>query len=267
MSSRSQPRTPIFFPLTLVLVGIVILLNNYLLINADLVSLWPLVLILIGIQVAWRGDLAPSWQAQSFGITRGSVESAALEVSSGEIDVRLAAMNRAGRLIAGQYTARSRPRLAVRNNHATLTMRRGNTWLFSLADWEVGLTHDVPWALLMSSHLGELQADLRGLELQRAFLSSGVGDIRVILPEQVAGKVHIQSTFGDLSVLIPPGLPALIHIQASPLCRVIVNDTSLHKDTTGAYYATSAYKPEQPYQRLELVNTFGNILLSPLGQS
>ena len=36
-----------------------------------------------------RGDLGITWQSQTFGITRGSVQSATLEASSGELDVKM----------------------------------------------------------------------------------------------------------------------------------------------------------------------------------
>lgn len=262
MQRQSQPRAPLFFPLTLVLAGVVLLLNNYLLINADLVSLWPAVLILIGLQVAWRGDLAPSWQAQSFGITRGTVESASLEISSAEIDVRLAGLNRAGRLIAGEYTARSRPKLVVRNNHATILMQRGSTWLFSLADWNIQVAQDVPWAILLSSHLGELSADLRGIPLRRAYITSGFGDLQVIAPEQATGPVYMRSTFGDVQLILPRQLPALIRVQASPLARILLPAPGLQKDDTGQFYATAAYQSDQPFLEITVAATFGNITLS-----
>ena len=253
---RTQ-RAPIFFPVTLVLIGVVILLNNFLLINADIVSLWPLLLILIGLQVIWRGDLAPGWEAHTFGITRGSVESATLEVNSAEIDVRVQSLQRAGRLIAGQYTARSRPKLTVRNNRASLVMRRGNTWLFSLADWELGLAQDVPWAILMSAHLGAFQVDLRGLLINQAAIATGFGDIRLITPDRECGSLYVNSTFGDIQLAVPRGIPAVVHVKASPLCRVMARGYQV--DASGVYYATSG---EKPLVTATVSATFGNIQLS-----
>jgi hypothetical protein len=259
---RRTERAPFFFPLTLVLVGGVILLNNFLLINADVVSLWPALLILIGLQVLWRGDLAPSWQAHTFGITRGSVESATLEISSAEIDVSVRALERSGRLIAGQYTARSRPRLAVRNNHASLLMRRGNTWLFSFADWDLELAHDLPWAMLMSSHLGEFNVDLRGIQLTRAHIATGIGDIKLIAPDRQVGPLFVRSTFGDIHLAIPHGVPALILVNASPLCNVISDEDDFKVDKTAKYFATRSYQRGQPALDITVGGTFGNVLLS-----
>src|SRR3989304_4020183 len=117
----AQPkRAPWLWPLALMIVGVVLLLRNFLLVDVDVTPYWPVLLVALGLQLLWRGDIAPSWQAHSFGITRGSVQSASLEIESGELDVQLRALRKPGRLIAGQYTARSRPGLTARTNHASL---------------------------------------------------------------------------------------------------------------------------------------------------
>jgi hypothetical protein len=259
---RINRRAPLFFPIMLVLVGLVVLLNNFLLIETDIINLWPLVLVVIGLQLIWRGDLAPSWEAQTFGITRGSVETASLEISSAEIDVKIHPLGRAGRLIAGQYTARSRPRLAVRNNHASLVMRRGETWWFSLADWDISLAQDLPWSLLMSAHLGEFQADLRGILLHQAHIATGIGDIKLICPDQPTGPLYLQSTFGDIHLLVPSDAPTLIHTRVSPMVRIIRDPAHFKMDETGKFFAAPAYQREQPFVSIMIVATFGNVLLS-----
>ena len=98
-----------------------------------------------------RGDFVPSDEARSFGITRGSVESAALEISAGEIDVQAYALQREGRLIAGQYAANSRPTLDVQETHANLKMDRAATPWLSFADWRVALARDLPWSLFVTT--------------------------------------------------------------------------------------------------------------------
>src|SRR5436309_9895137 len=124
-------RAPLVLPILLVLIGILLLLKNFLLIeNVDVLQYWPVVLILAGVQLLIRGDIGITWQAQTFGITRGNVQTASLEASSGELDVKIGALRREGRLVAGQYAGRSRPNLSVRGTTARLTMQRGQTWPF-----------------------------------------------------------------------------------------------------------------------------------------
>jgi len=81
-----------FAALFLVIIGVVLLLNNYLLISGfNIASLWPLLLVIAGVVILLQGDLSDPSSTRTFGITRGTVESAALEVSAGEIDVHVRA--------------------------------------------------------------------------------------------------------------------------------------------------------------------------------
>ncbi|MBI5957513.1 MAG: hypothetical protein HY866_02170 [Chloroflexi bacterium] len=233
--STQPKRAPWLWPLLLMIGGGVLLLDNFMLIEIDPTPYWPVVLVVLGLQLLWRGDIGPSWQAHSFGITRGSVQSASLEIESGELDVQLRALHKSGRLIAGQYTARSRPGLTVRNNHATLRMQRGQTWWLSLADWDVGLAQDLPWNILISSTLGRLDTDLRGLRVERAYVSSGLGSVAVICPEQVPGTLLARSTFGDVRITIPQDSRALIHVRPTVFGRTSIHSSHVKLLEPGVY--------------------------------
>jgi hypothetical protein len=233
---EAQPRrAPWLWPILLMIGGVILLLRNFLLVNFDVRPFWPILLVALGVQLLVRGDIGPSWQAHTFGITRGSVQSGSIEIESGELDVQLRALRKSGRLIAGQYTARSRPALTVRNNHATLRMQRGQTWWLSLADWDVGLAHDLPWGVLVSSHLGRLEIDLRGLEIDRACVSSGLGSVNIVCPDQASGTVFARSTFGDVRLAIPPQSRATIRVNPSAFGRVRVDSTRFALAGPGVY--------------------------------
>lgn len=232
-------RAPWLWPIVLMAGGVVLLLDNFLLIDLDVTPYWPILLVAVGLQLLIRGDIALSWQAHTFGITRGSVDSASIEVESGELDVQLHALHKPGRLIAGQYTARSRPDLRVRNNHATLHMQRGQTWWLSLADWDVGLANDLPWEVLISSHLGELDADLHDLHVERAYISSGFGSVKVTCPRQAQGPVFARSAFGNVRVAIPIRSRALVRVKTGPFGRVRINAERFEEVEPGLYASVS----------------------------
>ena len=223
--STSTKRTPLLWPLVLMAGGVALLLDNFWLVDLDLAPYWPILLVLVGLLILVRGDFAPSWGAHTFGITRGSVESAAIEIESGEIDVQLQALRTSGRLIAGQYTARSRPGLAVRNNRARLTMHRGQTWWLSLADWDVGLAHDLPWEIL-SSHLGRLDADLRGIGSSAPTFHPAWA-MSVACPVRCRGELVARSSFGDVRGM-PPRRTAIVACRAGRLAACA--PTPLHGD-------------------------------------
>lgn len=252
-------RPPLVVPILLVGVGVLLLLSNFRIIeNIDLLRFWPVLLVLAGVQLLLRSDIGISWQAQTFGITRGVVQTASLEASSGELDVKIRALRREGRLIAGTYTARSRPSLDVRGEHARLVMQRGQTWPFSLADWEVGLAKDLPWSLLISAHLGELDIDLRGLEISRADLATGVGDVRVVLSEAVANGVRVRSTLGSVTVVVPEGVAARVRVPSRPLARVQIDENRFLMLEPGLY-ATLDYDKAETWIDAEVSSTFGTV--------
>ncbi|PJF42909.1 MAG: hypothetical protein CUN55_09445 [Phototrophicales bacterium] len=256
----SVGQTPILWPLLLVVTGALLLLDNFLLIEIDIQTIYPIVLIWIGLQLLWRGDIAPSWQAQTFGVTRGNVTEGQLEISSGEIDVKIRPSRNPERLIEGQYTARSRPSLKVRNRRAVLKMQRGTTWLFSLADWQIELARDLTWTLLASTHLGQLDIDMRGLQVERAYVASGIGDIRLICSDCRAGEVVARSNLGDVRLAIPDGIPAIIRVEAGPLCRII-RHSKRYLEQPDLAIVTQEYDPDSPAITVKVSATFGNIHL------
>ena len=97
---RSQSQGPVLWSLLLILLGVALLLDNFLLLgDFNALALTPLALVVIGAQILLRGDVVPNEEARTFGVTRGSVEAATLEISSGEIDVQIRALQREGRLV------------------------------------------------------------------------------------------------------------------------------------------------------------------------
>jgi hypothetical protein len=261
----AQPkRAPWLWPLIVMIGGLILLLDNFMLINVNVTPYWPVILIALGIQLLLYGDIAPSWQAHTFGITRGSVESASIEIESGELDVQLRALRKPGRLIAGQYTARSRPGLIVRHNHASLRMQRGQSWWLSLAHWDVGLATDLPWGVLMSSYLGHLEADLRGLIIERAYVSSGIGHVNVACPRRAAGTVFARSTFGDVQITIPGNSCVQITIKTGPFGRVRVDESRFTQVEPGIYtnHNEENETADKPELNVVASTVFGSIYVS-----
>jgi hypothetical protein len=258
-------RPPLILPLLLVVVGVLLLLKNFLLIQTiDILQYWPVLLVLAGVQLLLRGDLGITWQAQTFGITRGSVQTASLEANSGELDVKVRALRREGRLIAGQYTGRSRPSLTVLNDHAHLIMQRGQTWPFSQADWEIGLAKDLSWTLLVSTYLGELDVDLRGLKIDQGYFGSGIGDVRVIVTDvadEACGDVRAVSTFGNVTLVIPPEVQAIIRVAQKPMARLQIDESRFLMLEPGVF-ATLGHEQSKAPINVELASTFGTVRLS-----
>ncbi len=252
----------LLWSLALTALGIVLLLNNFLLLSGfNAGALWPLLLVIIGGVILLRGDFVPSDEARSFGITRGSVESAALEVSAGGIDVQVLALQREGRLIAGQYAANSRPSLDVQDSRANLKMARAATPWLSFADWRVTLARDLPWSLFVTTHLGQANVDLSGLIIQRAVIATGFGDVRLVCPDEALEPLYVRSALGNIHVIVPPGQHVQVRTGHAPMFRVHVDPSRYDQQEDGAYLARDA-DARRSLIEIDISGTFGDAYLA-----
>lgn len=253
---------PWIWPLALALVGVVLLLDNFLLLgDFDANLLWPLLLVFAGAQILLRGDLLPSTDSKSFGITRGSVESAALEISAGEIDVQVRALQREGRLIAGQYAGQSRPQMAVNEAHAHLKMDRSATPWLSFANWEMGLARDLPWQIFVSTHLGQVNLDLSNVIVQEALVATGFGDIRLVCPPESFGVLRLRSALGSIQVITPAGYNVTVHAQERRMFKVHADANRYDQPEGGLYVARDA-DPGTATIEVHVSGTFGDAYLA-----
>lgn len=252
----------LLWSLALTALGVVLLLNNFLLLSGfNAGALWPLLLVVIGGVILLRGDIVPSDEARSFGITRGSVESAALEISAAEIDVNVFALEREGRLIAGQYAANSRPSLEVERDHANLKMDRAATPWLSFADWRVALALDLLWSVFVTTSLGQVQLDLSGLIVQRIMVGTGFGDIHLVCPEEAMEPVLLRSALGNIHVIVPPGYRVMVRASGARMFHVHADDSRFDVQEDGAYVARDA-DPMRPLIEIEVSGTFGDAYLA-----
>jgi hypothetical protein len=243
------------------IVGVLLLLHNFLLLqDFNIVNLWPLLLVIAGAQILLRGDLLPGADTGTFGITRGSVESATLEISSGEIDVDLRALQREGRLIAGQYAHLSRPQLNVSETHAHLRMFRSGTPWLSFADWEIGIARDLPWQVLVSTSLGQVNLDLSNVITEGVVVATGIGDIRLTVPYEAFQSLHIRSSLGNIHVVTPLGYQARIHVQTGRFFHVNADENRYEWD--GEQFVSREAMDDAPLVDVFVSGAFGDAYLT-----
>lgn len=258
---RIRSRGLMIVSLGLVALGVVLLLNNfYILSDFNVTSLLPLILVVIGAVILLRGDLG-STEARAFGITRGSVESATLEISAGEIDVSLHALAREGRLIAGQYAPDARPTLDVQDTHAVLRMDRAATAWLSFADWDVSLARDLPWDIHVSTHLGHVTVDLSGVITQGVSIGTGVGDIRLTCPDEAFENLALRSTLGNIQFLAPDGINARVTVRGPRTFKVHADESRY--DQVGEHvFVTRGAASSAPQVSVDIKGTFGDAYLA-----
>jgi hypothetical protein len=250
----------LLFALALIALGLVLLLQNFLLLGGlSLLTFWPLLLVVVGMAVLLRGDLLAGG-AKPFGITRGSVTNATLEVSAGVVDVRSRALPREGRLIAGQFAAGARPALRVEDNHAFLRFDRATTPLLSLADWDLALARDLPWDIRVSTWLGAVDLDLAGLIVQGALVATGFGDIRITCPQEAFTPLTVRSSLGRISLVAPEGVNARVYVQGSRVFRTHFDPERYEQAGEGLFITRNA-AAGQPASEFHVSGVFGDCYL------
>ncbi len=253
---------PMLWALLIAGVGVVLLFSNFgLLGNFNAVALLPLLLVVAGAQILLRGDFIPSSETRDFGITRGSVESATLEVSSGAIDVDILALQREGRLIAGQFAVNSRPQLDVRDTYAHLKLARSKTPWWSYADWKMAVAQDLPWQLLVTTHLGQASLDLSQLIVHDVVVGTGIGDIRLVCPKEAFNPVFVRSTFGNIHILTPIGYRAKIIVKQTRLFTVKFDPDRYDNPEKGVYVAR-VDDESAPFIEIQVSGSFGDAYLA-----
>lgn len=261
--ATTAPRSPFLLPVLLVVVGAVLLIGNFLLVGVfNVGNLGFLLLVVLGVMVLLRGDAVPSADARTFGITRGSVESASLIINASDIDVVIEPLASLERLISGQYAYNARPGLAVEGTHAALVLDRRHTSLLTFADWEMALAPQMPWAISCSTSFGQIDADLSGLIIDQAEFYSGIGSICLVAPQEVLGDpIIVKATLGNIHLQTPPGYGVRVRVAHGRFFRVHVDTARYTVAEDGLYLANDAHTDALPTD-IVLSGSFGDVYLS-----
>ncbi|GAB1420869.1 hypothetical protein MASR2M15_09950 [Anaerolineales bacterium] len=251
-------------PGLLILIAIILLINNFLLLsNFNILSLLPLALVILGLIIFVRGDLTLSTESRTFGITRGSIQSATIEMNSGEVDVSISSLpnDNQGRLIAGQYAVKSRPQLKVQDTYAHLIMNRFATNQITLADWEFGLANDLPWELLLNAGIGQLEVDCGNLILGGAKIFTGIGDIHFVSPPESLETIQIHSVTGTIRFATPADYRTRILIKPSfRFFSTHVNQERYQQLDNHLYESLNPH-PDAPLVEVEISGYLGDVFL------
>lgn len=255
MNERPQMRPGLVGPVILIGLGVVFLLNNLGMLGwgvwDTLFRLWPVLLIAIGLDIivgrrsAAAALLIPAimlivfafaiWSAGtwSFAGTQLSTTSigqplenatrAEIQLGIGVGQLRLAAADEPGSLIAGSVQTRPNERLtndfAVREGVAFYTLRVQGATMPGFGGrngselWDLRLSPAVPLRLALDTGVGSANADLSGLNVTDLTVNTGVGQIDVILPAQGSVNATIDGGVGQTVVTIPDGVAARIEVS------------------------------------------------------
>lgn len=269
-------------PLILITIGILLLLANMGMLPLAFweiaIRFWPLLLILIGLDVIFGrrsalGALAilVLWVALIGGMIwlasnqdgrfafanapvtdpisqpLGDIKSASIDLQTGFSNCQVSALNSdSADLVKGTYGhgegTHAVKTYSVTGSEARLGLREeGNGFVFpgvSASRWDLGLYPQVPMALRVNGGVGRTNLDLSALNVTTLAIDTGIGTLDVTTPKTGVVTMRINGGIGSATVNIPQGVAASIRTNAG-LAGIQVDPTRFPK--SGGTYQSPDY--------------------------
>jgi hypothetical protein len=124
--------------------------------------------------------------------------------------------------------------------------------------WELRLNPDVPLSLETSLGMGEANLDLTGLTVDSLNVEQGLGQARVIFPEEGRFEARVEGAIGQTILVIPEALAARIRLDTGISGRQIPDDYRCEEDVcTSSDYETADHRVD-----LEVSQAIGNVAIT-----
>jgi len=206
---------PLFWPLLLIAVGSLFLMSNLGWLTFDLRELWrlwPLIIIVIGLDILLTVAWPRGHGSQSLSIDRDSLPDAevSVEFGAGVLDVEVG--NTPGKLLEGEFTEDIEYQLRDRRLRVYSRPYFWDWWGWrGERRWDVRLTRDIPLKLRFQVGACQTDLDLSDLHVTDFSLECGAAGLRVRFPRE-AGTTRASVKAGAASVKlnVPEGVAARI---------------------------------------------------------
>lgn len=253
-----RPKRNNFLPYVLIVVGAVILIGNLgpglgavLRAAAAVVSLWPIALIAVGVDLLtagkyraivvgaavvvalvllfaparFGGTMTGAGVAQDVRVALGGATNAEVSLDLGVADLTLGSSPLVGELISGVVTPSRGERFELETSRRGSTLdaelksvRDRGSFNFGLpaavdgGSWDLVLSQSVPIDLDIDAGVGQSNLDLRNVRLTGFEIDAGVGGIEATLP---GGDYQgsIEGGVGSITVRLPQGTAARIVVD------------------------------------------------------
>lgn len=208
----------LFWPLILIFVGGILLLNNLKITNIDLWQfIVPAALILAGLSVL-AGSLrrASRGAAESLSISAEGAESARVRIRYGGGRVTVAGRALPGKLLDGVFEGgvEDEVRRDGKALDVELNATNGDDWMWwsgGRREWSMGLSNSLPVALDMDMGAAETRLDLSDVKVTDLRLKTGASSTSLSMPA-AAGMTtaKLEGGAASMSIRIPDAVGARI---------------------------------------------------------
>ncbi len=288
-------RSEIAGPVFMIVLGSVFLMNSLGMIGWEtwdvLWRLWPVILVAVGIEILigrrslWVSLLATVvivgvlgvviFTMVGTGFTRGTplaeeaVHQVLEDIDRAEVSLRpavgrldVSGVSQSPDLVSGSfqadsfgnvfadYSVESRTGRFVMRSQPMVNFPGGSGW-----DWELFLNGSLPLDLELAMGVGEVNADLAVLDLEKLDVSQGVGDIDLTLASQGDYSSDISQAIGKVLVRIPAELG--VRIQVSRAISSL--DLPANFERSGDFYYSPNYQSAENQVNLDISQAIGSV--------
>ena len=286
-------------PLMLILVGIALLLNQLDIWKLDwsyVWRLWPLILILMGLDIILRRvrmgwlvlllvatgivvlvilflpsalPLRSDYERETFSFPAKGVEAATIHLEPGVATLEVLPARDSSDLIELEATYDRQQRhlahsLDVAGDEAKIHLwNEGDAANWqplgsrSAETWRVWLDPDVPLRLEVDTGVGRAHLDLTDLTLTRLDLNAGVGEVAVVLSDKGEYEAFINGGIGSLTVEIPETMEASIRLDRG----IGSVNVGVRYELQGRYYVTPGYKSATKRVDVDIDGAIGSVTI------
>jgi hypothetical protein len=220
-------RSTIFWGAILILIGLLLLINNFVKIDIGK-FIWPLILILLGLWVLWGVFTGPrKFETEEATIPLDGAREARVRISHGAGRLRISGGAGPDELLScsfgGGLDRRVKREGDVLDVEMNMRMVRAHfvfPWMwwgpgYSL-DWTISLNGEIPLSLGLETGASDARIDLTDLRVTDLRLQTGASASEITLPASAGHtKAAIRSGAASIRVRVPEGVAARIHAGGS----------------------------------------------------
>ncbi len=282
----------------LIALGVALLLDNLGVISVDwlgLLRFWPVILVLIGLDLLLGRSVLGSLLAALVGLTLviglivlasednrvhptgrtitrqiarelGEARDLQVTLNLGASQTRVGPLSGSDYAIQGDYTTDEILTITadyrLRGDTGVLILSqespgRGAENIPIVGELNLGLTTAVPIALSVDTGFGDVTLDLSGMKIRSLDVTAGVGNMVIILPEAGDFDATVEAGVGNIEIHVPPSLAAAVDVEGG--LSNIDMDSMRFRSTGEDHWETPGFDSASDQVEIAVEAGIGNI--------
>ena len=244
-------RGSIFWGSLILLLGVMLLINQFVPGFNAWGVFWPLVLVGLGVWflVGQRFTGSRNLTTEQVNILLADIREARIRMHHGAGRLEVASSGTPGELLSGSFSGGVEQQLDRSSQPARLDLRTPSLpvfigWPFAYMNqglsWNIALTREIPLQLEVETGASESRLNLQDLTVTELSIKTGASSFVTTLPAAAGQtRVNVQSGAASVELYLPQGVAGRIHVQ-SGLAGVNIDQNRF--PASGGGYETPGYE-------------------------